>query len=244
MYYKKFAQIFCLILVLLLTSTCNQSLLDQISPVTPSPTFTPAPTFAPTLFAYLTPSASLETFVPFSAWSWTDTKARTNPGDIFPEVADIPGNTELLVLGKSIGSEWIYVQLPSNEKGWVFASWVQLFGGIEYLPTIQPEDVQIVIGRVVDESGLPVNGVRISVFQFVEDYTVGNLVTTDAHGFFYSFMPVTISGEWLVSYYALACNSNKMPPGCGCPKKNCGQLNPSVNTVMLPQTSPLLFIWK
>lgn len=47
------------------------------------------------------------------------------------------------MLGKSIGDEWVYVQLPSNEKGWISAD------------TFPPENAQIIIGEVVDESGQP-----------------------------------------------------------------------------------------
>jgi hypothetical protein len=235
MNFKVIALLICPLFFLFLLSTCTLPLVD---------TSTPAPIFAPTLFVYLTPSQSQEAFVPFYATAWTDTRLYTNPGDLFPEVAKIPGNTMVLVLGKSIGDEWIYIQLPSGEEGWTFAHWIQIHGGPGFLPTIQPDNAQLVIGRIVDEKDNPVNGVRMYIFRPMEDYTIGNLVTTDTNGFFYSFMPLDVNGKWLVSYDTLACNSNKMPPKCACPQRKCGQPYPQDATVRLPQKKPLLFTWK
>lgn len=242
MLYRKLSKLFGLLAALFLPIACNQ--LSPLFPATPSPTFTPAPTFAPTLFAYLTPSAQAGPFVPFYGLAWTDTEVRAGPGATFPTITKVHPHTDVLVLGKSVGDEWLYVQLRQGGEGWTFARWIQIYGEPMPIPVIQPANSQMIIGRVVDESGQPVNGVRISIFRFVEDYGIGTGGTTDRHGFLYAFMPLEASGEWLVGYDSLDCNSNKMPPKCACAQRKCGQPYPQTTTVTLPQTSPLLFVWK
>lgn len=242
MYYKKSVPLLCLMISLLLILACKALLLDQSLTVAPSPTFTLVPTFAPTFFAYLTPSESEEPFVPFYIRTFENMIAFTGPGGIFSEVARIPQNTNLLILGQSIGNEWVHIQLPSSETAWVSAKDLQL--EIRDVPTIKPKNAQMIVGRVVDEGGQPVSGVRFSILRFVEDYGIGTGGTTDNHGFFYSFMPLDINGEWIVWYQSLACDSNKMPSGCVCPQRKCGQTYPQVTTVTLPQNTPILFIWK
>jgi hypothetical protein len=169
---------------------------------------------------------------------------RSNPGYLFPALLMMQKDTSLLVRGQSPGGEWISVQMPSNESGWVFAKLLVSDHPLDLIPFIQPENVQLVKGHVVDANNQPVTGVQFAITQGQGTNAPRNDAMTDAIGDFYAFMPLTASGEWYVSYVAIACTSNLMDANCNWKSGVVTQPDPVGISITLPLASTLEFPWK
>jgi len=233
-----------LLLALLAFSACTRS-----APETP--VILPTLTLLPTAIGVATPTPiptlalSPTPYVPFHATAMVDNlMLRSNPGYLFPALLMMQKDTSLLVLGQSPGGEWISVQMPSNESGWVFAKLLVSDHPLDLIPFIEPENVQLVKGHVVDANNQPVTGVQYAITQGQGTDAPRNSAMTDANGDFYSFMPLTASGEWVVGYDAIACTSNLMDANCNWKSGVAAQPDPAAITITLPQTTTLNFVWK
>jgi hypothetical protein len=218
----------------------------------------PTPTFAPTSPPALppaptqtlapptaTPLPSPTPFTPFDAATWVGkVNVRSNPGYLFDVITNVDTGTKFLVLGKSPGGEWIYVQVTPDSKGWVFARLLKSDQDMQLAPVVQPEDVQVIKGRVVDERGEPISGLQFSLIQGAGDTALRNDAITNASGEFFSFFPTKAAGIWAVSYAGITCTSNMMDENCKCKNGICGMVSPFAVNVTLPQTDLLSFSWK
>jgi SH3-like domain-containing protein len=202
-------------------------------------TFTPEPTITPTIILSPTP------FVPFKVTTAVDyVNIRTNPGYLFSVQENVSTGTELEVLGRCPGGEWINVRTSSGSTGWVFHMLLQSAQDLQTIPIVQPQSVQLVTGKVVDANGQPVSGIVFNVLRGTgADAPVTNAVT-DPSGVFYAFMPISVSGEWQVNYAGIGCSSNLMNENCDCKNGTCGMPDPTSQTITLPQSQPLVFSWK
>jgi SH3-like domain-containing protein len=207
----------------------------------------PAYTVTPILTSTETPMASATPFVPFAASVWADNvNVRINPGYLFPAIRLLPKNTNLSILGKAPGGEWMFARTPDGSSGWVLAQLIESTIDLQAVPIIEPQDVQLVKGQVKDLSGTPIQGVGFTVVQGTGDHAPTNTVLTDSNGEFFSFMPSNVHGEWTISYVAIACNSNVWSdPSCGNYKDPYrGLVEPQSTVVTLPQSEVLAFTWK
>jgi hypothetical protein len=236
--------------MLLVFSACSRSA-PETPVVLPTLTATTLPALLPaaagtaTLTPITTPTSSPTPYVPFQVASMVDNlRLRPNPGYLFPALLMMQKDTSLLVLGQSPGGEWIFVQMPTNEKGWVFAKLLVSDTPLDLIPFIQPENVQLLKGHVVDANNQPVIGIQFAITQGQGTDAPRNDAMTDINGFFYAFMPLTASGEWYVSYVAIACTSNLMDADCNWISGVATQPEPAGTFVTLPITSTLEFIWK
>jgi uncharacterized protein YgiM (DUF1202 family) len=246
------------LMIVLSTSGCNLP-----SVLKPPPTITPSqPPAIPTLadievtntptpppFYTATPgptnTPTMEPFTPFKVTLLADhVNVRDNPGTLFRVMANLPKLTTITVLGKSPGGDWVYSQLPSNQKGWIYSQLIQAAGELSTAPVIQPQNVQLVKGQVHNEAGLAISGVQFSLVQGSGTNFQRDDAITDANGDFYAFMPATAKGNWTLSYTAIGCTSNIMDENCICKTGYCGNPNPQTTTVTLPQSSPVVFTWK
>jgi SH3-like domain-containing protein len=223
------------------TSSVIPSLLPPTEIQQISPTLTPS--IAPTETAIPTPT----TFVPFTASVWADNvNVRTNPGYLFPAVRLLAKGTNLKILGKAPGGEWMFARTPDGTSGWVFTQLLENSIDLQSVPIIDPQDVQLIKGRVTDSSGIPIQGVGFTVVQEVGDKAPANVVLTDANGEFFSFMPENAQGEWTVTYSAIACKSNVWSDDSCSYYKNPyrGVVEPQSTNVSLPRSGVLEFVWK
>ena len=184
-------------------------------------------------------------YVPFYAVSNVDNLVlRANPGYLFEAKTTLPNASRLLVLGRSPGGEWLLVQTPLERTGWVFAQFVTSEGDLNTAPLIQPADMQIVRGRVLDGNGNPITGIQFAVVQEASGSPPRNDAITDGSGTFYAFMPLNATGTWAVSFTAVACTSNVMEKDCKCIDGVCGGPFPESISVTLPLDKSLEFLWK
>jgi hypothetical protein len=214
-----------------------------VVPATLAPTLTSAPTLAPTETVPPSPTP----FTPFNATVWVDNvNVRVNPGYLFTATKVIKMGSNVRVMGRCPGGEWIYVEIPDGTKGWIFAELILTEQNLQALPIVEPQDVKLIKGHVADSQGVPISGIGFGLVQGSVKNVPSNTVSTDANGDFYSFMPSTASGEWFVSYTAIACSSNVWKDD-SCTVYNdgySGVVEPPTLTVTLPQSEPLMFTWK
>jgi hypothetical protein len=193
-----------------------------------SPTTTTAPLPKPT-----STSGGSTSFTPFEATAAVDAlKLRMGPGTLFPALNLLTKGAKLSVLGISAGKEWIYVKAPSGTQGWVFVQLIETKGDLNSAPGVEPGDIQIVSGKVVDKGGNPVNGIQ---FAFEQGATRTDAVTGD-DGVFYAFFPKTASGQWTVTYVAISGTSNMV--------NSSGKPQPETQKITLTNGQKLEFTWQ
>ena len=210
---------------------------ESTSATVPTPLSTPEP--APVISAFTTP------YVPFYVVTQVDNLVlRANPGPLFEAKTTLPNASRLLVLGRAPGSEWLLVQTPLERTGWVFGQFVTSEGDLSLVPFVQPADMQIVRGRVLNEDGKPVMGIQFAVVQAKAGSPPRIDAITDETGTFYAFMPLNTTGTWEVSFTSIACTSPLMDKDCKCLIETCGGPTPENISIMLPLEESLEFVWK
>jgi hypothetical protein len=250
---------------LLLTQGCSEFEIV----VTPAPThvinlFTPIPTFTlpppPTsTFVAQLPASTIPTistqipaFTPgngpqpsiYVTTSADNVNLRTRPGTLFPVSRLLANGTRLQVQGRAPGGQWLYVLTDSNIFGWVLVDLVQ--GGHDGgpFPLVEPQDVQIIKGRVIDLSGVPITGIGFAITQGAGPKAPRSDAATASSGQFYSYLPLSAGGLWQVSFVSVACTSNTMDANCKCLNGVCGHADPDSQLITLPYSGTLQFTWK
>lgn len=238
-----------LLCIAFIVTACASPQTPTQPPAQADPTSTPLP--QPTAAVTATPEPALPAiqtpFVPFFVTNIVENAVlRANPGPLFAPKTTLAINTRLLVLGATPGREWIFVVTPFDTTGWVFAELLEVNPGLAAAPLIQPADIQLVRGRVLDAAGQPASGIQFALIEGVGQ--AGSPprtdATTDETGVFHAYLPVTAAGTWTVSFTAVNCTSNKMGGNCECPNGNCGKPDPEITTITLPATDMVEFIWK
>jgi hypothetical protein len=165
---------------------------------------------------------------------------RVNPGRLFKVSRVLAKGSKLQALGLAPGGEWLNVLNVEGINGWVGVDFIQ--GGFDGppLPIITPTDVQLITGKVVDANGEPVSGIGFALTQNSQR----NDATTDDSGTFYAYLPLSVSGTWVVEHVSVSCHSNTMDANCQCLGGLCGKPDPSVLSVTLPSPAPLNFVWR
>ncbi len=168
---------------------------------------------------------------------------RTQPGTLFQVSRVMAQGTRLQVLGLSPGAEWVYVQNDEGINGWVGISFVDVFP-LEQFSFVEPRDSQLISGRVLDSSGLPISGIGFAIEQTAASKSLRTDSVTDSFGTFYAYLPKNLSGAWTVSYISISSTSNAMTPDCLANASACGQPQPISITITLPTTAQLNFVWE
>jgi hypothetical protein len=164
---------------------------------------------------------------------------RVNPGKSFKVSRVLPQGTRLQLLGFAPGRQWLNVVNDEGVVGWVGIDFVT--GGFDgpQPPVVNPKDVQVVTGTVLDVSGKPVGGIGFAIVQGSQREDA----STDETGTFYAFLPTKFSGNWDVGFVSIACTSNAMDANCKCLAGEC-KPNPQSMTVTLPLSVSLNFVWR
>ncbi len=246
-----------LLIAVLLLSGCSPQPgvgdTPQATQVPASPVYTPIPTLTHLPEATATPSLpALPTpYVPYYITTSADNVVlRSNPGYLFDAEMVLKDGSQLLVLGRAPGNEWILVQYPYALTGLDLVGWVYALlttsnpVDLKSAPLFQPLDVQMVRGHVADAQGKPISGVQFAFVGGNSDNAPRNDAMTDDHGDFYAFMPPTYNGTWSVGYVALSCKSNIMDANCSCRQGACGKVVPDSINITLPDSDVLNFVWK
>lgn len=237
------------LLVILVASACSKSASPALPTITPvSGTAAVPPTSLPPIPEQTPTSAASPTpFIAFNVNPSVDSlKLRLGPGYLFDALLLLNQDEVLTVQGKAPGGEWVFVETQGGVTGWVFAELLKSDVDLQATPIIEPGNTLTIKGRVTDINGTPIQGAGFEVKQGEGDSALTNTVITDAKGEFYSYMPVYVSGTWTLTYTAIACKSNVWADTkCSTYKPGySGTVDPQSQTVTLPQSGMLAFLWK
>jgi SH3-like domain-containing protein len=237
-----------LMLVILIVTGCAKADPGATPTATAPILATNLPGIFPTLPAATAVSGASPTpFTSFTAKPAVDTlKVRVNPGYMFVALMLVNKTDTVTVLGTAPGHEWTFIKTEDGTEGWVFTQLLESSIDLKQIPLHEPKDVQFIKGRVTDANGTPISGVAFAAGVGVQDASSANTASTDANGEFYFFIPSNESGTWNVSYTAIACESNVWSDSsCSTYKTGyTGTVDPTTNSVTLPQSTPLNFTWK
>lgn len=247
--------IFLIIGISLLTSIQGCSGVEIVVTPAPSPIvrfFTPIPTLTQTPVPQTQNAQVIPTFTPVSGTyipyyvttSADNVNLRTEPGTLFPVSRLLANGTRLQVQGHAPGGQWLYVLTDLNIYGWVLVFLVNGGHDVGSSPVVQPKNTLVVKGQVLDLSGVPVSGIGFALTQGTGPNAPRTDASTDSTGFFYNFLPQTLSGPWNLSYVSVACTSNTMDARCNCIGGVCGRADPDSQVITLPYSGTLQFIWK
>ena len=167
---------------------------------------------------------------------------RAGPGVKFDPKTTLTQGLQLLVLSRAPGGEWIFVQTPFESTGWVSTGLLKSEKDLQSAPLMQPPDVQVIRGRVLNGKSEPVTGISFGILEDIEGARSFSAMT-DADGVFYGFLPVTAGGAWSVTFDKASCTSNTMDKDCNCIGA-CGGASPESARVILPQAEMLIFEWR
>ncbi|CAG1009230.1 hypothetical protein ANAEL_03777 [Anaerolineales bacterium] len=164
---------------------------------------------------------------------------RVNPGRLFKVSRVLAQGTKLQVLGVAPGAGWLNVVNDEGVIGWVGVDFVS--GGFDGPPppVVEPKDVLVVTGTVLDANGSPVNGIGFAVEQGGQR----DDASTDETGTFYAFLPTKFAGSWTVSFVSVACTTQSPDDKCRCTGDTCPKIEPNTVTVTVPMSAPLSFVW-
>ena len=229
----------------LLAAGCTLQSTQSPTPVPPPAQTTaapaPSPVSTPTAVSELTDIP--RPYIPFTAKTNAENVLlRSNPGVQFEPKTVLTQGLDLLVLFRAAGDEWIFVQTPFESTGWVSADLLNADQGFGAVPFMQPPDVQVIRGRLLNERNEPITGI---LFGILEDKEGARSFTamTDSNGIFHAYLPVEAAGAWSVTFDKASCTSNTMDANCNCIGA-CGSAFPETQRVTLPQTDMLLFQWR
>ena len=166
----------------------------------PTTTYTPQP--LPTNTPTPPPAGTQGVVVPVD-----NLNLRAGPGTTYAILNSYPVNTELFVVARVPGNEWVRVKLADDKTGWMSAELLGLGENVAYLPLEEVTDSIMVTGRVIDSEGKPVNMVTIAVMQRLASSTLRTDAITDQDGYWYAYIPKESAGMWEVQVISAGCTS-------------------------------------
>lgn len=210
------------------TATLAQSLpvVETTEPAAVLPTTTkiPQPTKTSTPFIPIKGTISVQNF-----------KLRAGPGFLFDTVGLYDENDTVQVLGRSLGSGWLYVATSDSRAGWMKAEYIDLAGELDQVPYFGFKDANMIYGHVRDGSGKPLSKIGIVIFPATsQDTTREDTAVTDETGTYYLFLPLDLQGDYTIGVNAYSCDSNAVNSECAL---QYGY--PSAQSIPLPHPSDI-----
>lgn len=189
------------------TSVPPTPTLTATLPPEPTATEMPPPTEAPTETPHPIATMSAEVGV-------ANLNLRAGPSTIYAILASYPEGTEVLVLSRVPGNEWVRVQMPDEITGWMSADLLNLGEEAAYLPLEEVTESYVISGRVIDSQARPVDGVNVAVLQRLVDGSLRTDAITDEDGNFYAYVPQQSVGIWEAQIVGVNCDSWIMDENC------------------------------
>jgi hypothetical protein len=212
---------------LLLVSCGTTEIPEAATVTTVPPSVTPLP---PTATRTASPVPATDTPQPTATLTFTATphpigtmnavvsvlslNLRSGPSTLSQVKAAYPEDTTVIVLGKAPGDEWVFVQVPDGETGWMSVQLLDLDGDVAYLPLEEIPDNQVISGKVIDSSSEPVNGVNIAVLKRLVDSTLRTDAYSGEDGTFYAYIPLDSTGNWEAQIVGVRCDSRIVDDTC------------------------------
>lgn len=227
--------------MLTLVSACGRLLPSNATstyppPITTEPmppSETPRPTVSlPTLKPTATPTPTQSVFSPVNATIVFDNYLlRTGPGRVFDHWGIYEESETVLVIARSLGQDWVYVQASDYYSGWMNTIGLESVVGFSSLPLMDVPDAILIKGHVWNVDGSPAQYIGVA-FQPLNnsDPDLMDNVMTSADGAWYAYLPADTRGEWVIGPNAYGC-----PPDV--PTGECSHVGtfPPAQTITLPE---------
>jgi hypothetical protein len=158
---------------------------------------------------------------------------RSGPSEIYSQLGSYQKDSVISVLGLSLGNDWVEVEGPDGQKGWMAKRFLAIGGN--WVEVVSPEGQQIVefdgdiytlpvrglgdipglkiVGQVLDTNDQPIDGMDVAVSP-QGDFDIRTDVYSDTTGFFYIYLPENSSGIWNVQIVGILCTSRIMDADC------------------------------
>ncbi len=184
-------------------------------PPTATATASPSPTETTQPIPTETPTPTPHPIVTMSAKVNVETlNLRAGPSTIYAILGSFPEDTELLVLSRVLGNEWVRVQMPDGTIGWMSAALLDIADQAPYLPLEEVTESILISGRVIDSNALPVNGINVAVLQRLTNANLRTDAKTNEDGYFYAFIPKESAGTWEAQVIGADCTSRILNENC------------------------------
>lgn len=137
-----------------------------------------------------------------------DLYMRVGPGTVHLTRNTYAAGSELQVLGKASGDEWLLVKAADDLEGWMTTAYLDGVGNFDKIEIAEVDNAILVNGVVVSGNGIAVPGVQITLYQRIDDDTILRVRgTSNKSGEFYLYIPVDSSGVWVLEVEGVNCNS-------------------------------------
>jgi SH3-like domain-containing protein len=195
------------------------------------PTETPLPTATPT--PIYTPVAAQVTVFSLNL--------RNAPSTVATSGGFYNAGSNVTVLGKAPGEEWVQVKTSDGKTGWMYASFLDLKNKLATVPVIAVGDAISVLGKVTDASGNGIAGVDVAVTQQSSGKTLRTDAISTRDGSFYAYLPAGSTGTWTVQIVGVDCTSPIIEANCAYSGKfdQGGKI-----TADLAQLQPIVFVYR
>jgi hypothetical protein len=161
---------------------------------------------------------------------------RSGPGTVFDIILKLPEKTAITIVSRAPGDDWVRLETDEGQSGWVSSLFVSFEGELSTVPEEAVDFATAVQGNVVDDSGNPIEGVTVAVYQGVGAQTLRTEAGTNEIGVFYAFLPPEVAPGWQVAVVGVECTSPIADAECKVP----GRFEPVGYSIQLPVTPDVL----
>ncbi len=166
-------------------------------PTAALPTLAPSPTAVPTPQAVLPIEASV---------AFDNYILRAGPGRLFERVAVYEPGSQVWVLGRCMGLDWVMVETSDHRAGWMNTAGLEYLGDFSSLPVYTYPGAVILRGHVRNADQSPAAGIGVAVLPAgSSDADMREDVTTGTDGTWYAYLPDNSRGEWQVQAVSYRC---------------------------------------
>lgn len=165
---------------------------------------------------------------------------RSGPGTVHQVLDTFSEGSELVMLGRAVGDEWVQVLSDEGLIGWMYADYLYLPAEVEDLPYQIEEQSWAVNGRVVDDLGQPLADIAVALVQGSGVDEQRTNAHSDQEGHFYLYLPWEVGGIWNVSVTGVGCESAVVNSNCRL--MDYFLYRPDMN-VRVPGDTPIILIF-
>ena len=166
---------------------------------------------------------------------------RTGPGTGFDVLGQYAQDAPVAVLGKALGDEWLLVETPAGQLGWMTTVFLSMETPLEALPVFTSAYNVLVKGTVTDSSGVPVDLATVAVYQQTVAGELRSDDATNAKGEFFAFLPNGSQGKFSVAIVGIDCESSIMNADC----EYGGKFDANgIAEITLPNAEPVNFFYR
>lgn len=221
--------------------TLDPALRTALAQSTASPSPVPSETPLPTSTAPSLLTATAEETTGFSVWVNVDSlNLRSGPGTMFEVIGQELMGTRCEALGRAPGDDWLRVRVPDGTVGYMLTDMLELSGPITGLPQVSISGSYIVLGKVVDTAGEPINDITVAVYQGTGAEEVRTEATTNEKGIFVAYLSLESRYTWTASVVGVGCASRIVDENC----QYTGIFGPEATARFeLPQDRQLVLIY-